>query len=119
MSLLSEQAIGALILLLIVADIVLTFLYGRIGTGILGGYLASLAWRLFLWLSTRFGRYGAKVLSLCGPIIVSLVVFTWTFALMGGAALVFHIKLGKTVRATTGPTLSALMPDGQQRPKHP
>ena len=101
-----ERAAGALVVLFILSDIVLTFLYARIGTGIMGGYLASLVWRLFLWLSTRFGRYGAKALSLCGPIVVSLVVFTWTFALMCGASLIIYPKLGESVRSTPGPTLS-------------
>ena len=104
-----EQAIGALILLFIVSDIVLTLLYGRIGTGILGGYLASLVWRLFLWLSRRLGRYGAKALSLCGPIIVGLVVSTWTLALMCGAGLIIQPQLGKWVRASTGPTPSGFV----------
>lgn len=102
-----ERALGALILLVILADIVLTFLYARIGTGIIGGYLASLVWRVFLWLSTRFGRYGAKALSVCGPIIVSLVVSTWTLALMWGVSLLIYPNLGQSVRATPGPALSA------------
>jgi hypothetical protein len=106
-----ERALGAFILLFIVSDIVLTFLYARIGTGIMGGYLANLVWRLFLWLSTRFGRYGAKALSFCGPIIVSLVVFAWTLALMCGAALILCPKLGELVRAPSGPT-SQLIPRG-------
>ena len=102
-----ERALGALILLFILADIVLKFLYARIGTGIMGGYLASLVWRLFLWLSTRLGRYGAKALSVCGPIIVSLVVSTWTLALMCGITLLVYPKLSESVRATPAPTLSA------------
>lgn len=102
-----ERTVGALILLFILSDIVLTFLYARIGTGIMAGYLANLVWRLFLWLSTRFGRFGAKALSLCGPIIVSLVVFTWTLALTCGAVLIIYPQRGESARATTGPTLSA------------
>jgi hypothetical protein len=105
-----EQTIGAMILLFVLSDIVLTFLYARIGTGIFSGYLASVVWRLFWLLSRRFGRYGAMALSLCGPIVVSLLMFTWTLALMCGTALIVYPKLGKSVRASTGPTLSALTP---------
>ena len=97
-----EQALGALLVLVVLLDVFLTVLYARIGTGLVSTRLARLTWRLFRGLATLTGSRRGDVLSFCGPVIVVLLVMTWALALTVGAALVMHPMLGTSIRASSG-----------------
>lgn len=98
-----EQALGACLVLVVLLDVFLTVLYARIGTGIFSNRLARLTWRLLLGLAKLSGpRSSATVLSLCGPIILVLLVLAWALLLTIGAGLVMHPMLGTSVRASGG-----------------
>ncbi|MBV9037205.1 MAG: hypothetical protein JO182_22130 [Acidobacteriaceae bacterium] len=99
-----EQAIGVLLLLLILLDIFLTVLYARIGTGIISDALTRLAWQFFLFFSKPFRQRRAHILSFCGPVIVVVLVGIWALGLTCGTALIIHPKLGTAIRASTGAT---------------
>lgn len=99
-----EQAIGVLLLLLILLDIFLTVLYARIGTGIFSNALTRMGWQFFLFLSKPFHKKRAHILSFCGPVIVVFLVGIWALGLTCGTALIIHPKLGTAVRASTGAT---------------
>jgi len=77
-----EQVVGAALEVLFLADIFLTVLYARAGTGLLG-------------------RRGA-VLSLGGPLIVISLIGFWSLGLTVGAALVIHPELGTAIRPSSG-----------------
>jgi hypothetical protein len=99
-----EQAIGALVITLVILDVFLTVLYARAGTGIFSHLIASLVWRVFRLVSKPFGRYQGTVMSFCGPVILVLLVVVWDFGLTLGAALVIHPALGAGVASASGAT---------------
>src|SRR4051812_29735256 len=99
-----EQAIGALVILLVLLDVFLTVLYARAGVGIISNLIADLTWRFFRLISTPFDRYKGGILSFCGPLILVLYVTVWTLMLALGAGLVIHPALGSGVQASSGET---------------
>lgn len=99
-----EQALGALLLLLILTDIFLIVLYARIGSGIISNRLAHLVWRLFRLVSKPFGSYRGIILSFCGPVILIFLVIFWALTLTCAAALLIHPNLGSSVKSGSGET---------------
>ena len=99
-----EQAIGALLMTLVLLDVFFTVLYARVGTGILSSPLSKLVRRVFNLVSKPFGRYQGTVMSFCGPVILVLLVAMWDFGLTLGAALVIHPALGASVAKSSGAT---------------
>jgi hypothetical protein len=99
-----EQAIGALVILLVLLDVFMTVLYARAGTGILSTHVSKLVRRVFDLASKPFGSYRGTVMSFCGPIVVVLLVLMWDFGLTLGAALVIHPALGSAVANSSGST---------------
>jgi len=99
-----EQALGALVFLLVLIDIFLIVLYARIGSGIVSNRLTKVIWLLFRFASKPFGRHRGVVLSFCGPIILIFLVIFWTLTLTCGAALIIHPNLGSSVKSGTGET---------------
>jgi hypothetical protein len=90
-----EPVAGALLMALVLADVFLTVLYARAGTGIISDRLAPL-----IWLALRgpaSGRSGRYLLSFCGPLIVVSLLITWSVLLAVGAALIVHPQLGTTI----------------------
>jgi hypothetical protein len=90
-----EPVAGALLMALVLADVFLTVLYARAGTGIISDRLARL-----IWLALRgpaSGRSGRYLLSFCGPLIVVSLLITWSVLLAVGAALIVHPQLGTTI----------------------
>jgi len=71
-----EQGGGALLMVTVLADVFLTVLYARVGTGLLSRRLAQTTWAMFK--SIPAGRQRPLVLSLCGPAILVLLVLTWS-----------------------------------------
>jgi hypothetical protein len=91
-----EPVAGTIIMALVLADVFLTVLYARAGTGIISDRLA----RLF-WLILRGGRaskpHNGRLLSFCGPFILVALLLTWSMLLAIGAALIVHPLLGTTI----------------------
>jgi hypothetical protein len=72
-----EAIAGALLMALVLADVFLTVLYARAGTGIISDRLAKLIWHAMRCVG---------LLSFCGPFIVVALLFTWSALLALGAA---------------------------------
>lgn len=110
-----EQIAGALLMIAVLVDVFLTVLYARIGTGILSIRLAHATWTAFLMVARRL-RHRGKILAMCGPIILVLLVFMWGLGLALGAALILQPHLGSSIRASVGNTrtdfISALFAGG-------
>lgn len=102
-----EQLFGAALMLTVLLDVFLTVLYARVETGILSPKLARLTWRLFRLLPA--GRHQPVVLSFCGPVILVLLVLTWSVLLAIGAGMIIHPELGTGVRASSGETPTDLV----------
>ena len=97
-----EQVIGATVVLVFLADVFLTVLYARAGTGLLAPYWNRAVWTL-LWGAARLsGRHRGMVLSFAGPIIVVLLIGFWALGLSIGAALIIQPELGTAIRPPNG-----------------
>jgi len=111
-----ESVAGALLMLLFLADVSLTVLYARIGTGIFTVVVARSLWRIFRGVSRPFGRCRGSFLSFCGPVILVALVLLWAIGLTLGTALIIHPRLGKSVVSSGGSTptdfISALYAGG-------
>ena len=83
-----EQTLGTALVLFILADVFLTVLYARLGSGLLSYHLARGTWLVFRTLSKPFHSRRPKILSFCGPSILVLVVLVWAFLLALGMALI-------------------------------
>jgi hypothetical protein len=97
-----QQIGGAAVMLLFLADIFLTVLYARAGTGLLAPRWNRLVWAFFKALSAPFGRRRGSVLSFAGPLIVILLVLFWSLGLTVGAALIIQPELGSAIRPSSG-----------------
>src|SRR4051794_22560675 len=75
-----EQGLGILLILIILLDVFLTVLYARIGTSIIGSRIGRLVWASFVKASKIFGSRQGAVLSICGPVILVLLVGVWARA---------------------------------------
>jgi len=80
---------------LVLADVFLTVLYARAGTGIISDRLARLVWLALRGAAS--GRGNGHLLSFCGPLIVVALLLTWSILLALGAALIVHRQLGTTI----------------------
>ncbi len=98
-----EQVGGAAVMLLFLADIFLTVLYARAGTGLLAPYWDRGLWALFRGAARLARRRGDVVLSLAGPAIVVSLIGFWSLGLALGAALVIQPELGTAIRPSSGP----------------
>lgn len=97
-----EQILGAAVMLLFLADIFLTVLYARAGTGLLAPAWNRAVWALISAIAVPFGRRRTAILSFAGPIIVVLLIGLWALGLTVGAALVIHPELGTAIRPSSG-----------------
>jgi hypothetical protein len=100
----SEQLVGIAVMLVFLADIFLTVLYARAGTGLLAPYWNRAIWALLRTGSKLFGRHRGAALSFAGPIIVVLLIAFWALGLTVGAALVIQPELGTGIRPSSGDT---------------
>lgn len=97
-----QQIAGAGLMALFLADVFLTVLYARAGTGLLAPHWNRLVWRLLKGLSALSGSRRGSVLSLAGPFIVILLIAFWAFGLTVGAALIIQPELGTSIRPSSG-----------------
>src|SRR5689334_8779290 len=89
---------------LFLADVFLTVLYARVGTGIFSVVVARSLWRIFRGLSRLFSHRRGTFLSFCGPVILVALVLLWAIGLTLGAALIIHPRLGSSVVSSSGST---------------
>jgi len=95
---------GAGLMLLFLADIFLTVLYARAGTGLLAPRWNRLVWAALNGVARLFGRHRGSVLSFAGPLIVILLIVFWALGLTIGAALIIRPELGDAIRPSSGDT---------------
>jgi hypothetical protein len=79
-----EPVAGASLMALVLADVFLTVLYARAGTGIISARMARLVWLALRWVESDRGK--GRLLSFCGPLIVVALLFIWSILLALGAA---------------------------------
>ncbi|WP_460448287.1 ion channel [Alsobacter sp. SYSU BS001988] len=99
-----EQIGGAALGLLFLADIFLTVLYARAGTGLLAPRWNRAVWALLHRAARLSGRRYGLVLSLAAPLVVVSLIGFWALGLTVGAALVIRPELGAAIRPSSGET---------------
>ncbi len=99
-----ERIAGAALLMLILADVFLTVLYARMGTGVLSKRIGRSLWAAFRYASRFLGKWRPLALSFCGPVILLALLTVWVLGLSVAAALMIHPALGDAVRAGNGGT---------------
>ncbi len=99
-----EQIAGAALMVLFLADVFLTVLYARAGTGLLAPVWNRCVWALFKGIAGVFGRGRTTILSFAGPVIVICLIAFWALGLTLGAALVIQPELGTAIRPSSGGT---------------
>ena len=97
-----QQILGAALMLLFLADIFLTVLYARAGTGLVAPRWTRLLWAILHGLAKLCGRHRTKMLSVAGPLIVVSLIGLWATGLALGAALVIQPELGSAIRPSSG-----------------
>jgi hypothetical protein len=97
-----EAIAGALLMALVLADVFLTVLYARAGTGIISDRLARLVWLAMRLLASD--RNKGHLLSFCGPVIVVALLLSWSILLALGAGLIVHPQLGTSIVNNNGNT---------------
>lgn len=97
-----EQILGAALMLLFLADIFLTVLYARAGSGLMAPRWNRGIWALLHGVAKLLGRRRGTLLSLAGPLIVVSLIGFWAFGLTFGAALVIQPELGIAIRPSSG-----------------
>lgn len=101
---------GVVLILISLIDIYLIVLYPRSGKGWLSTAISKGTWRLFQRIARlgaaiqRSERFGAAILSFCGPTLLILVVSAWTVLLIVGFACVYWTELGMEIQASEGLT---------------
>lgn len=97
------QALGAALMFLFLADVFLTVLYARAGTGLLAPSWNRAIWALLHGAGRLFGERRAAVLAMAGPLIVVSLIAFWALGLTLAAALVIRPELGTAIRPSSGP----------------
>ncbi|HEX3484329.1 MAG TPA: hypothetical protein VHT51_04665, partial [Micropepsaceae bacterium] len=99
-----ERIAGGAIMFVTLADVFLTVLYARIGSGLLANRLARVTWIAFRTVAPVFGNHRAGFLSFCGPAVLVMLVALWSSGLTVGAALIMQPSLGSAIRTMADPT---------------
>src|SRR5919198_710097 len=97
-----EESLGFILGLIVLLDIFLLILYARANKTIISTELSYFVWRLLVWLSKPLGRRRDFFLTLSGPIILMIVLASWTLLLSVAAALVIHPNLGTGIKINQG-----------------
>ena len=104
-----EQMGGAALMALFLADIFLTVLYARAGTGLLAPHWNRCVWLMVSGVAKMAGRYRSAVLSFAGPLIVIALIAFWALGLTLAAAFIVRPELGTTIRPSSGETPTDLV----------
>ncbi|MFN3435641.1 MAG: ion channel [Sphingomonas sp.] len=99
-----EPGIGAALVLLFLADIFLTVLYARAGTGLLAPHWIRAIWAAFRAAASLFGRRRGVLLSRARPASGGSVLGVWALGLTIGSALIVRPELGTAIRPSSGAT---------------
>jgi hypothetical protein len=99
-----EQVVGAALMLLFLADIFLTVLYARAGTGLLAPYWNRAIWSALRSVAGPLGKRRGTVLSFAAPLIIVSLILFWALGLTIGAALIIRPELGSAIRPSSGDT---------------
>ncbi len=99
-----EHGIGAALVLLFLADIFLTVLYARAGTGLLAPYWNRAIWAGLHAVAKLLGERRRGLLSLAGPIIIVTMIVFWAAGLTLGAAMIIQPELGTAITPSSGQT---------------
>ncbi|WP_050401179.1 hypothetical protein [Bradyrhizobium embrapense] len=97
-----EPVLGTLLMAVVLADVFLTVLYARAGTGIISSRLAKLVWRAMRAVACI--RNNSHLLSFCGPLIMVALLMSWSILLALGAALIVHPQLGTSITSSSQET---------------
>jgi hypothetical protein len=97
-----EQLAGTALVLLFLADIFMTVLYARAGTGLLASYWNRAIWAAMRGVAWLSGRRRGTVLTFAGPVIVVALIGFWSIGLTVGAALIIRPELGTAIRPSSG-----------------
>jgi hypothetical protein len=81
-----EKVVGAALMLLFLADIFLTVLYARAGTGLLAPWWNRGIWALVYGAAKLSRSRGPQALSLVGPLVVVSLIGFWAMGLTVVAA---------------------------------
>lgn len=99
------QVGGALLVLLVLADVFLTVLFPASGRGPIRRPLSRWTWRLFAVVARRLPMPRRRhLLAYSGPVQVATTVLVWVVLLIVGWAMVFEPTLGGGVVAASGST---------------
>ncbi|OUC53680.1 hypothetical protein CA262_18570 [Sphingobium sp. GW456-12-10-14-TSB1] len=98
------QLTGAGIVTIALADVFLTVLFARSGTGLITPRLNRLIWALFKAASPRRGGLRDTILAFAGPTMMVATVSVWFLLLTCGFALIVWPALGTSIQASQGPT---------------
>ncbi|MBB4615980.1 hypothetical protein [Sphingomonas abaci] len=104
-----EQGLGAALILLFLADVFLTVLYARAGTGLLAPRWTRAVWAALRAGASPFGRRRGAIFSFAGPMIVVSLIGFWALGLTFGAALIIRPELGTAIRPASGDTPTDLV----------
>lgn len=97
--------IGAVVVLAVLQDVFTTVLFPSGGRGVLRKPLSRAIWRGFRALARRLSpRRRRHLLTLSGPVIISVNLLAWPALLILGFSLVYLPALGDGIRASPGPT---------------
>lgn len=97
-----EHIVGTALLLLFLADIFLTVLYARAGTGLLAPLWNRCVWSAIRAIAALSGRRGGTILTFAGPLIVVLLIAFWAAGLTIAVALIFRPELGTAILPSSG-----------------
>ncbi len=99
------QLAGAVIVLIVGADIFYTVLFPASGHGPLRRPLSRWIWHGFRLVAARLGKDRQRsVLSYSGPVMIAVSIAVWTALLVVGWALIFLPALGTAITASSGNT---------------
>ena len=103
------QALGAALVLLVLADVFFTVLFPASGHGPIRRPLSKLVWWCFAGLGRRLnhGRR-RRFLAYSGPVPITVTILVWVLVLAVAWALVYRPVLGQAIRAAHGPTDTSL-----------
>jgi hypothetical protein len=107
---------GAGLMVLALIDVFITVLYARAQGGVIARTVSTAVWRGFRGVAKLSGKHAPGVLSLCGPVVLVMLLLAWAFTLTLGAALIMWPELGNGIRTSSGDTprdfVSALLAAG-------
>lgn len=99
------QAVGLLVVGVVLADVFLTVLFPASGRGPIRRPLSRWSWRFFALVGSRLGTVRRRrFLAYSGPTQIASTVVVWVVLLAVGWSLVFQPALGTGVVSARGPT---------------